>query len=185
MKKDFRQEEQSVSLGRHQAQCSICSHPQCEEIEEKWINWGCTTLLADHYEVSRYAIYRHMSALDLCKERQKRVKFVYEKMIERLDIAQVNGATILAALKDYIALCEREEAKQASALAPQEVSRPLSENEPEVLAKDEPLPEEATPNSPEGETGAAAEGNQQVEQGATPLPSQDVQNVEPTSIVLQ
>jgi hypothetical protein len=74
VKKDLRQEERSVSLGRHQSQCSICSHPQREEIEEEWINWGCTTLLADRYRVSRYSIYRHMRALDLSKERQKKVQ---------------------------------------------------------------------------------------------------------------
>jgi len=183
MKKDFRQEEQSVSLGRHQAQCSVCSHPQREEIEEEWIDWGCTRLLADRYSVSRYAIYRHMKALDLFKERQKRVKFVYEKIIEQLDLAPVTGATILAALKGYLSLCQQE-AKQAS-LAPQEVSLPMSDQEPKVLAEEEGLPKEATPNSPEGDTGAA-EGHQQVEQGATPVPSQDVQNVEPTtSITLQ
>ena len=184
MKNDLRQEERSASLGRHRSQCSICAHPWCQEIEEAWTNWGNTTLIADRFKVSRDAIYRHMNALGLFSERQRRVKFVYEKIIERLDSAPVNGATILAALKDYISLCEREEAKQASAGAPQEVSRPTSSQEPEALAEDGCLPEEATlKSSREGETGAAAGANQEGEQGATPVPSQDAQNVEPTTTI--
>jgi hypothetical protein len=181
MKKDLRQEERGASLGRHQSQCSVCSHPQRQEIEEAWLNWGNTTLLADHYKVSRDAIYRHMKALGLFSERQKRVKFAYEKIIERLDMVSVSGSTVLAALKAYISLCEREEAKQASALAPQEVSRPMSDQEPDVLEEDGSFPEEATANSLGDETGAAAEDNQQVEQGAIPVPSQEVQNLESTA----
>lgn len=177
------EEDWSARLHRHQAQCSVCRHPQCQEIEEAWVNWGNTTLLAKEYGLSRDAIYRHMRALDLFKVRQKRVKLIYEKILERLDTVAVNGATLLAALRDYVALCEREEAEQASAGASQEVSSPMSDQESEVLAEDGPLAEEGASDSLEGETGAAAVGNQQGEQGATPVPSQDAQNVEPTTTI--
>ena len=30
------EEERSVRLRRHQAQCSICQHPQRQEIEDAW-----------------------------------------------------------------------------------------------------------------------------------------------------
>ena len=175
------EEERSARLRRHQAQCSVCQHPQFEEIEEAWVNWGNTTLLAKDYGVSRDAVYRHMRALDLFKVRQKRVKVIYEKILERLDMVSVHGATLLAALRDYTALLEKEEAEQASTGASQEVSRPMSDLEPAELAKDEPLPEEGTSASSEGETSAAAVGNQEGEQGATPVPTQDVQNVETTT----
>jgi hypothetical protein len=127
-----------------------------------------------------------MTALDLFKVRQKRVKLIYEKILERLDMVSVNGATLLAALRDYTALLEKEEAEQESTGASQEVSSPMSDLEPAELARDESLPEEGTSVSSEGETSAAAVGNQEAEQGATPVPSQDVQNVEtPTSVTLQ
>jgi hypothetical protein len=176
-------EEQRARLRRHQAQCSVCRHPQCQEIEEAWMNWANTTLLAKDYGVSRDAVYRHMRALDLFKVRQQRVKIVYEKILERMDMVSVNGATLLAALKDYTALLKQEEAERASTGASQEVSSPISDLEPAALAKDESLPEEATPVSSEGETGAAAVGNQEGEQGATPVTTQDVQNVEPTTAI--
>ena len=145
------------------------------------MNWANTTLLAKDYGVSRDAIYRHMRALDLFTVRQKRVKVIYEKILERLDMVSVNGATLLAALKDYTALLEKEEAEQESTDAPQEVSSPMSDLGPAELAKDESLPEGGTSVSPEGETGATAVGNQEGEQGATPVPTQDVQNVETTT----
>jgi hypothetical protein len=127
-----------------------------------------------------------MTALDLFKVRQKRVKVIYERILERLDMVEVNGAILLAALRDYVALLKQEEAKQESTGAPQEVSSPMPDQESEVLAEGGPLAEEGASDSLEGETGAVAVGNQQSEQGATHVPSQDVQNVEPTtSITLQ
>jgi hypothetical protein len=78
------EEERSARLRRHQTQCSVCRHPQCQEIEEAWVNWGNTTLLAKEYGLSRDAVYRHMKAFDLFKVRQQRVKIVYEKILERL-----------------------------------------------------------------------------------------------------
>ena len=180
------EEERSARLRRHQAQCSVCQHPQCQEIEEAWVAWENTTLLAKDYGLSRDAIYRHMRALDLFTVRQKRVKVIYEKILERLDMVSVNGATLLAALRDYTALLEKEEAKQASTGASQEVSSPMSDLEPAALAKDESLPEEATSDSSGGETSATAVGNLEAEQGATHVPTQDVQDVETTtSVTLQ
>jgi hypothetical protein len=82
-----------------------------------------------------------------------------------------------------VALLKQEEAEQASDLASQKVSSPMSDLEPAELAKDESLPEEGTSDSSEGETVAAAVGNQEGEQGATPMPSQDAQNVEPTTTI--
>jgi hypothetical protein len=147
------------------------------------VNWECTTLLAHKYALSRDAIYRHMRELGLFKERQKGIKFLYEKVLERGDTITFTGANFLKTLAAYTALLEREEAKQAGTDASQEISCPMSDQESEMLAEDEPLPEEGTSDSPEGETGAAAVGHQQGEQGATPVPSQDGQNPEPTASI--
>ena len=75
----------SASLCRHQCQCSVCSHPQRQAIEEEWVNWGSTTLLAEKCGLSRDGIYRHAHALGLFRERQKGIKRLYEKVLERLD----------------------------------------------------------------------------------------------------
>jgi hypothetical protein len=127
-----------------------------------------------------------MTALDLSKERSKRRRLLLEKVLERVDTIVFSGANYLKAFELLNALLEREEAEQASALASQEVSSPMSDLEPAEFAKDESLPEGGTSDSSEGETGAAAVGSQEGEQGATPVPTQDVQNVETTtSVTLQ
>ena len=36
----------SVNLGRHEAQCSICCHPQRQEIEEAFVDWGSVGSIA-------------------------------------------------------------------------------------------------------------------------------------------
>jgi hypothetical protein len=124
--------------------------------------------------------------LGLSKERNKRRRLLLEKVLERGDTIVFSGGNYLKAFELLNALLEREEAEQASADASQEVSCPVSDQESDVLAEDGPLAEEGASDRLEGETGAAAVGIQQGEQGATPVPSQDVQNVEPTtSIPLQ
>jgi len=180
--REVEQGERSSSLRRHQAQCSVCQHPQSQEIEEAWTHWGSTTLLARDYGVSREAIYRHMGALDLFKERAKRRRFLLEKVLEHADTTVFTGGNILKAFELYMD-SEREEERQASDLASQEVSSPMADLEPAELAKDESLPEGGTSDISAGETGAAAVGDQQGEQGATPMPSQDAQNVEPTPTI--
>jgi hypothetical protein len=123
-----------------------------------------------------------MYALGFFKERQKRIKFAHEKITERLETVSFNGSTVRAALKAYIALCEREEARLEKALAPDQALRRVPNPEAAPLTGDESL---AGP-SPEGETDLAAEANQVSEQGATPVVGQGVENPEPTAeIILQ
>lgn len=76
-------EARSVNLGRHQCQCTICLSPYCQQIEEEWINWGNTTLIAERYGVTRDAICRHAHALDLFSKRQRNIKMALERIIER------------------------------------------------------------------------------------------------------
>jgi hypothetical protein len=176
--------EGKVNLGRHQSQCTVCSHPQRQEIEEEWVNWGNTTLLADRSGLSRDSLYRHMRATNADIKRQKNIKGALERMIERLDMASLSGSTIMAALKAYISFCEREEGKQEKGLPPKELLQRMSKQEREAFVQDGSLPEwfsselDATPKvSPGGEIDAPAEASQEGEKGATPIPSQDSEKV--------
>jgi len=33
-------ENEPVNTGRREAQCRVCQHPQREDIEREWIDWG-------------------------------------------------------------------------------------------------------------------------------------------------
>ena len=173
------QEGLSARLRRHQSQCSVCSHPQRQELEEAWLDWGSTTLLAEKYGLSRDGIYRHAHALGLFRERQNRIKRLYEKVLERLDTVKFSGSDLVKVLKEYTALCEREEAKQETNLPAQEVLDPASGQEPEVPAGVGARLEEPAPQPvPKDETVLAAEGNEQGEPAVTPLASPEAQNLE-------
>ena len=54
-----------VNLGRHKAQCSICLHPECKEVEQCWIDWEHISHIEYVYHISRDAMYRHAHALRL------------------------------------------------------------------------------------------------------------------------
>jgi hypothetical protein len=135
-------ESHQANLVRHQAQCKICSSPHCQAIEEKWVNWGNTTQIADCYHFTRDAIYRHAHALNLFEKRQKNLKSALEKMIERLDMATITGPTILSAVKEYRKLTSEEE-KAAPAAAPnlREILSGMSQAEREAFARDGSLPQ--------------------------------------------
>ncbi len=134
-------EARSVNLGRHQAQCTICSSSYRQEIEEEWINWGNTTLIAERYGVTRDAIYRHAHALDLFRKRQRNIKMALERIIERLDIAPTSGSVVLSAIKHYEELTQREQGEQVEGLTPKELFDGMSKDEREAFARDGSLPD--------------------------------------------
>ena len=72
------EDARSVNLGRHESQCSICSHPWCQEIEDEWINWQDATKIAQRFDVSRDPIYRHAHALNLFIKRQRNISMALE-----------------------------------------------------------------------------------------------------------
>jgi len=141
MKNNSIVEGPTVTLGRHRSQCSVCSHPQCQEIEREWINWGNTTELSHRYGLSRDSVYRHMHALNLFRKRQRNLKAALEKMIERTELAPVTGSAIIAAIKAYISLSARDDTKQENGLSAIELFRRMSKQERKTFARDGSLPD--------------------------------------------
>lgn len=173
------QEGQSASLRRHQSQCSVCTHPQRQEIEEAWLDWANTIDLADKCGLSRDAVYRHMHVLGLFHERQKRRKRLYENILERAPITSFRSSDIVKLLKEYMALCEREEANQAASPPAQEVLDPVPGQEAVVPAGEGPALEEPTIQPiPEVESHPAAEVNEQGEPAVAPPGGPEAQILE-------
>ena len=104
--------QQVANLARHQSQCSICTHPERESIEDEWVNWGNTTMISERYKVSRDAVYRHARYRDLYRQRQKNWKGTLEKIIERLDMTPLSGSVILSAIREYAKLDAAEQKAQ-------------------------------------------------------------------------
>jgi hypothetical protein len=74
----------SVSLGRHQRNCSICAHPQREEIEAGFIGWRSPAAIAEEFGLAdRTSVYRHAHALGLFDKRKRNIRAALERIIEK------------------------------------------------------------------------------------------------------
>lgn len=141
-----------VNLGRHQAQCTVCGHPQRQEIEEKWMDWGSAYRIEKQFGVSHDSIYRHAHALGLFSRREKNIKRALERIIERVDDTIINGSTIIAAISAYLKINSARQGTEQT-----QGTDIKSQTEGEAFARDGSLPEgffNAMPETP-GDTASA------------------------------
>ena len=96
-----KQRTQSVDLGRHEAACNVCSHAQREDIEREWLNWGSAEQIAADYGLSRDSLYRHAHALGLFAKRQRNIRRVLERLLEKAGDVEVTAASVVAAVQAY------------------------------------------------------------------------------------
>jgi len=93
-------EDRKVNLGRHRAQCSVCKHLNCKDIEEAWLDWTSPAKIKFDFGVSRDALYRHCRALGLDSKRRRNLMPVYEGIVEYWRTVGYTGSNILSALKE-------------------------------------------------------------------------------------
>jgi hypothetical protein len=97
-----KKEPSAVSRGRHEHNCSVCSHLQREEIERDFVNWVSPATIAKHYKLAnRASIYRHAHALNLFPKRQRNVRAALEKIIESAGEVEVTAPAVVAAVQAY------------------------------------------------------------------------------------
>jgi hypothetical protein len=108
MKNELRSKD--VNLGRHTAECKICSHPRRDEIEREFVNWRSPASIARQYKLTnRASIYRHAHALGLFSKRQRNVRAALEKIIEHAGDVDVNAAAVVSAVTAYARINSRGE----------------------------------------------------------------------------
>jgi hypothetical protein len=91
-----------ISLGRHQRCCTICQHPDREEIETAFIAWRSPALIAEEYGLSdRKTVYRHAHALDLFPKRGRNIRAALESIIEKAGEVEVSASAVVAAVQAY------------------------------------------------------------------------------------
>jgi hypothetical protein len=84
------------NLCRHKILCSVCTHPQRDEIEREFLSWGSPAKIASEYGLAnRAAIYRHAHALNLYQKRTKNLCGALERIIEKVDNVPVNNPTVV------------------------------------------------------------------------------------------
>jgi hypothetical protein len=132
----------SVNLGRHRAQCSVCAHPACQEMEEFWIEWGHPSDIVALYHVSRDAWHRHARAMGLYEKRAKNNLRALERMIERVTATPLSGSALVSAIMAHAKLVSSGQgAEQARGTKAKELFERMSKEEREAFARDGSLPD--------------------------------------------
>jgi hypothetical protein len=134
--------EKTVNRGRHEYQCSVCSHGERKEIEEAFVNWLAPGRIAKRYGVSRDAIYRHAHALSLMELRQRNVRAALEKIIERACEVKANAAAVVSAVSAYARINSRGELiERTQSVNLNQLFNQMTVAELEAYAKTGALPE--------------------------------------------
>jgi hypothetical protein len=90
---------EAPKTGRHQSRCTICSHPQRQEIEDAFISWTSPAQIVTTYNLrDRTAIYRHAHATGLMAKRERNVKAALGRIIERVDEVKPTAAAVIQAI---------------------------------------------------------------------------------------
>ena len=102
MKTKDRSSSASVSKGRHEHQCRICSHPKRDEIEQAFVTWVSPAQIAKKHSVSRDGVYRHAHVFGLMDKRRRNVRAALERIIEKAGDVDVTAAAVVAAVQAYL-----------------------------------------------------------------------------------
>ena len=133
--------DEQISRGRHEYQCTICSHKERDVIEQAFVGWVSPVRIAKQFSISRDSIYRHAHALDLTRKRRQNVRAALERIIEKASDVKVNAAAVVSAISAYARInsrgewVERNETVNLNALFER-----MSEQEMDRYAKDGTLP---------------------------------------------
>ena len=93
---------EKVNLGRHQRSCSICAHPQREEIEGDFVSWRSPAAIATEYGLAdRASVYRHAHALGLFAKRQRNIRAALDRIIEKAGEVEVTASAVVEAIQAY------------------------------------------------------------------------------------
>ncbi len=91
-----------ISRGRHKANCMVCAHEHCAEIEADFVSWKSPAAIATEYGLSdRVSVYRHAHAFGLFERRKRNLRAALERIIEKAGEVEVNASAVVAAVQAY------------------------------------------------------------------------------------
>jgi hypothetical protein len=79
--------------------CTICAHPDREEIERDFIDWKSPAKIAAEYKLrDRAAVYRHANALNFHATRSRNIGAALDRIIKQVESVEVTGGTVVQAI---------------------------------------------------------------------------------------
>jgi hypothetical protein len=86
----------------HARKCTVCNHPQRDEIENQFVYWGHPGTIVKEFGLRhRTALYRHARALKLYEARTANLRSALEHIIERATVTKVTSDSIVRAVQTY------------------------------------------------------------------------------------
>jgi hypothetical protein len=136
-------EAKSVNRARHKAQCTICAHADCAEIETGFVNWASPANLAEQYGLAdRTTVYRHAHALGLFEKRKRNVRAALERIIEKSGEVEVTASAVVAAIQAYSKInAQGQWIERSEYVNLNELFERMSKDELERCARDSKLPD--------------------------------------------
>jgi hypothetical protein len=133
---------QKPNFVSHRSHCSVCAHPQCEEIEREFISWRSPADIAREFKLrDRSAIYRHAHALDLGSKRDRNIRAALARIIEKVDGVQATAGAVIQAIALYARINARGElVERDDEAGTHELFAKMNPAELEAYAKNGTLP---------------------------------------------
>ena len=140
----------TVSLSRHKAQCSICAHEKCAEMETAFMNWESPASITKQYGLAdRTTVYRHAHALGLFEKRKRNVRAALERIIEKSGEVEVTASWVVSAIQAYAKInAQGQWVERSEHINLTELFERMSKDELERYARDGNLPDWFTETVP-------------------------------------
>lgn len=96
------------ALERHQRKCTICQHPEREDIEDEFLHWHFPNAIAVSYGLGdERVVYRHARAAGLMAQRRDNCQAALDRIVEHADaLRRVKADSIIRAIRAYSCLTE-------------------------------------------------------------------------------
>lgn len=91
---------------RHNRKCRVCNHPDRDDIEAYFIQWGSPQAISSYYKLPDGSLRRHARAVGLYARRQQSLRSALENVLEKSTTAHVTGDTIIRAVRAYTCLTD-------------------------------------------------------------------------------
>ena len=86
---------------RHQRQCNVCLHPDCDAIEEEFLHWHNPADIAYAYKIGWRSVYRHAHAMGLFARRDENLRFALAGIIQRSHNVTPTADSVIRAVRAY------------------------------------------------------------------------------------
>jgi hypothetical protein len=90
-----------TDIERHSRVCRVCQDPRRQEIEFEFEQWKPIAVIAREKKLSQSVLYRHFHAAGLFGKRDRNLKSVLARFIDRGYRVKVTAQSLIAAIQAY------------------------------------------------------------------------------------